>query len=128
MDTERWYIAVLVVASRVDGASAEPLLDLQLRLIRAVDDEQAYERAVEVGSQATHSYRNADGAVVSWQCLGLNDLRELGEQELVHGVEVFSQLTRRPATELLVAKEQLICFWAEANKDRTAREILGEST
>ena len=126
MDPERWYIAVLVVASRVDGGSAEPLLDLQLRLIRAVDDEQAYERAIEVGKQETHSYRNADGAVVSWQCLGLNDLRELVEQELAHGVEVFSQLTRRPATELVVAKEQLTCFWAEANKDRTAREVLGE--
>ncbi len=126
METERWYIAVLVVASQVDGESAEPLLDLQLRLIRAVDDEQAYQRAIEVGDQATHSYRNADGALVSWQCLGLNDLRELLEQELAHGVEVFSQLTRRPATEVLVAKEQLTCFWAEANKERTAREIFGE--
>ena len=126
MDTERWYIAVLVVASRVDGGSPEPPLDLQCRLIRAIDDEQAYQRAVEVGEQASHSYRNADGAVVSWQCLGLNDLRELGEKELAHGVEVFSQLTRRPATELVVAKEQLTCFWAEANKDRTARELLGD--
>jgi hypothetical protein len=91
MDTERWYIAVLVVASQVDGDSAESLLDLQLRLIRAVDDEQAYQRAIEIGEQATHSYSNADGAVVSWRCLGLNDLRALLEQELAHGVEVFSQ-------------------------------------
>src|SRR5687767_6015735 len=126
MNAERWYIAVVVVASRVETTAADPLVDLQLRLIRAVDDEQAYQRAIEVGSQQGHSYHNANGAVVSWQYLGLHDLRELDEEELTHGVEVFSQLTRRPATELVVAKHQLTCFWAEANKERTAQEILGE--
>lgn len=42
------------------------------------------------------------------------------------GVEVFSQLTRLPAAELVVAKDKLTCFWAEVNKNSTAREILGE--
>jgi hypothetical protein len=126
MNAERWYDAVLVVSSSVDDAPAEPSVDLQFRLIRATDDEQAFHRANELGAREAHSYRNADGALVSWGYLGLHDLRELVEQELAHGVEVFSQLTRRPGGELVVAMDELTCFWAEANKHRTAREILGD--
>ena len=126
MNAERWYIAVLVVTSSVSDGPTEPLVDLQFRLVRAADDEQAYHRAIELGSQESHSYRNADGALVSWQYIGLHDLRELQEQELAHGVEVFNELTRLPVTELVVAKDKLTCFWTEANNHRTAREILGE--
>lgn len=120
MRTEHWYIAVLVVCSQVEGSSAsDPLVDLQLRLVRAADDEEAYRRAGELGAQEAHSYLNADGAQVSWRCQGLHDLRSLDTEELVHGFEVFSQLTRRSPTELVCAKAQLTCFWSGANK--TAR-------
>jgi hypothetical protein len=89
MDTERWYVAVAVVASRVDGLPHDPLVDLQLRLIRATDDEQAYRRAIEVGSRLGHSYRNAEGTEVVWEFRGLRDLRQLDHEELSHGAEVY---------------------------------------
>lgn len=126
MKSERWYIAVLVVTSRVETATGDPLQDLQFRLIRALDNEHAYHLAEELGARETTNYRNAHGEQVSWRYIGLHDLRELEQQELSHGVEVYSRLTRRPANELLVAKDKLTCFWVEANQHRMARDMLGE--
>src|SRR5262249_28601075 len=92
---KKWYLAVLVVASHVDdGCPASPLVDLQYKLVQASDAEEAYRRALELGTAETHSYENADGAEVHWEFLGLNDLRELDEPDLHDGVEVFSSLKR----------------------------------
>src|SRR5262249_16966174 len=121
---KKWYLAVLVVASRVDdNCPASPLVDLQYRLLQAADAEEAYRRAHELGTTETHSYKNADGADVHWEFLGLNDLRELDDPELRDGVEVFSSLKREEPEEFVLPKEKLQVFWFEANKDKTAREL-----
>lgn len=127
MTSQRWYVAVLVVSSKVAAeASASPLLDLQYRLVRAGSNEAAYQRALELGQQEAHSYANADGQTVAWECLGLHDLREIDAIELTDGTEVYSQMVRKDSASYVVAKERLSCFWSEANTDKTAAEILGE--
>jgi Domain of unknown function (DUF4288) len=75
---QRWFTAVLVISSKVAGqASVAPLLDLQYRVVRAASNEEAYQRALSLGRQEAHSYANADGETVTWECLGLHDLREI---------------------------------------------------
>lgn len=121
----RWFVAVLVVRSRVDGGAAETgLLDLQFRLIHATDAESAYIRALELGQQAAQSYRNADGNDVTWEFIGLNDLREVDDESLSDGTEVYSQLARDDEKNAVVPKEKLSVFWTEANKHRSAQELL----
>jgi len=66
-----WYVAVLVVSSRVEGKpSAAPAVDLQYRLVRAESNEEAFRRALELGGNEAHSYLNAEGQTVSWSFLG----------------------------------------------------------
>lgn len=125
MSEESWYIAVLVVESSVgDGTSGEPLIDLQHRLVRAADAEDAYRKALELGSSAEHAYENAEGETVSWKFAGLHDLCELVDQDLVHGAEVYSSLRRCASHDYVVSKDQLTEFFVEANKHKTARQIL----
>jgi hypothetical protein len=122
-----WYVAVLVVAARVsDDTDAVPLVDLQYKLILAADREAAYRRALELGAAETHSYENAEGAEVSWEFAGLHDLREVLDSELHDGVEVFNFLQREAPETFVRSKERLQAFWSDANKDKTAAELLQE--
>jgi hypothetical protein len=124
---QKWYVAVLVVASRVDDVTDyTPLVDLQYKLIRAADHEAAYCRALELGAAEALSYKNADGVSVTWEFAGLHDLREVLDVELRDGVEVFNVLERVAPETFIHTKEQLEVFWIEANKEKTAAELLGE--
>jgi hypothetical protein len=123
----KWFIAVLVVASEVVRPSdEEPLVDLQYKLIRANDSEAAFRRALQLGEGAHHSYRNGDGSTVTWRFAGLHDLREVEQEAIVDGAELYNHMMHSDPTTLTVAKDKLTVFWSEANKHRTARDILGE--
>lgn len=121
----RWYVAVLVVQSRVGEApSEERLVDLQYKLVRAADAEGAYERALELGRLEATSYKNSEGQEVRWEFAGLYDLYEIDDEKLEDGTEIYSNLLRRDPDDLVMPKERLSVFWIEANKDRPVRELL----
>lgn len=121
----RWYVAVLVVQSRVGEApSAERLVDLQYKLVRAADAEGAYEQALELGKLEATSYKNSEGQEVRWEFAGLYDLYEIDDDKLEHGTEIYSNLLRRDPDDLVMPKDRLSVFWIEANKDRPVRELL----
>ncbi|MFN0157930.1 MAG: DUF4288 domain-containing protein [Bacteroidota bacterium] len=53
---EKWYIAVLVIRSTIKGHENDvPMTELQYRLITAKTDEDAYHRAIELGTTENHS-------------------------------------------------------------------------
>jgi hypothetical protein len=120
-----WYVAVLVVRSRVgNDADAVPLLDRQVRLLRAPDADSAYQRALALGAAEALSYQNAAGETVTWEFAGLHDLAEVPETELTDGVEVYSWRTRGHIDDAVVPKERLTVFWSAANAHHTARDLL----
>ena len=126
-----WYSAVLVVQCRVEGASAENdiLYDRQIRVLRADDPESAYVRAVELGRGEGSNYDNAEGQQVLWEFVGLVNLTELLDEEITDGTEVYSELKRgNPQAAVVADKSELTVFWAEANKHKTAAELLNEAT
>ena len=123
----KWYLAVLVIRSRVDdGRDHEPLIDVQYRLISAVDTEAAYRRALQLGAQEAHDYENDAGERVYWEFAGLHDLHEIESERLGDGVEVYYQMDRADPREWVRPKEELLAFSSEANRHRTAAEILGD--
>jgi hypothetical protein len=125
MSEESWYLAVLVLEASVgDEFVAEPLLDLQYHLVRAAGAEDAYRKALELGRAEEHAYENPDGEIIRWSFAGLHDLRELDDQDLVHGAEVYSSLRRAGSDDYVVSKDQLTEFFLEANRHKTAREIM----
>lgn len=118
----RWYTAVLVLECNVNGEATQA--DLQFRLVEAQDQEAAYERALELGRQAAHSYQNSDNEEVRWSFRGLADLTEVLDGSPRHGAEVYSTRSQRPIVELVKPREKLTAYWLEANKGKTARQIL----
>lgn len=121
----RWYVAVLVVRSRVGDRWADDcLIDHQVRLIRAADAEAAYRRALALGGEANQTYRNGDGELVSWEFAGLADLDEIQASALQDGVEVYSWRSRGQPEDAVLPKEKLAVFWLAANGDRAVRDLL----
>jgi len=115
----RWHTAVLVLECTVDGEATQ--VELQFRLVEAPNHAAAYERALELGRQASHAYQNSDNEEVRWTFRGL---AEVLDGAPCHGAEVYSTRSRRPVAELVKPREKLTSYWLEANKGKTARQIL----
>jgi hypothetical protein len=94
VDDARWYAAVLILKGVAGpGWDDDRLTERQLRLVRARNPEAAHERALQLGREAEHEYRNEAGEEVRWQFVGLAELAELNDTELRDGSEVLSTYT-----------------------------------
>jgi hypothetical protein len=117
-DTDRWYVAVLILECEVLAPSDEgALIDHQLRLIRAADADTAYQRAQFVGRSEETEYKNPDGRQVRWRFRGLHDLTELKASDITDGVEVYSFRLRAERALEVLPKEQLTVFWLDRLRD-----------
>jgi hypothetical protein len=106
----KWFMAVLVRGSQVDGAwDDDRIADKLFRLVRAADAEEAYRRALELGPSCADTYTDDDGAVVTLNFLGIADLAEIAASEIGDGTEVYSELISKPR-DFLKDKEQLTVF------------------
>lgn len=122
--TKKWYTAVLVLGCTVEGVpNRKPLVDLQIRLIQAEDNDEAYRISLEIGKQEEQIYKNDAGERVSWTFHGLHDLEELYYSP-EHGVEIYSVRQREDPSTYVIEKSKLGVFWMEENKHRTVKEIL----
>jgi hypothetical protein len=127
LPNSRWYVAVLVFRSQVgEPGDTTPLLDCQVRVLRARDPESAYLSSLSLGEQAESGYGNQSGETVTWEFAGLHELSELLADEILDGTEVYSWMVRTPAEGMISAKADLEVFAALRNKDRTAEDMLGE--
>lgn len=125
MKSMKWYVAELIVACRVEEASPE-LWDKQIVLLRAKTPDLAYAAALKTGKSRNHAYRNAEGDRVGWTFKGLANLEELFAKTIRSGTEIHSQLIRSKEPPRLCPKSRLTVFWAERNKNKKARELLGK--
>jgi hypothetical protein len=111
-EPQAWFAAVLLLSSEVRDASGEiPLVDHQVRLIHAVDAEDAYQRARELGEAAQHAYLNEAGETVSWHFVGVYQLQELADPP-AHGTEVYSWFNREGERVRVPGKAELDVFKA----------------
>ena len=112
--TSRWFMAVMVRGSFVDGELDEDRMgDKLYRLVSGADAETAYARALELGEEAVDTYTDDDGKAVSMEFLGLADLTEIGALELRDGAEVYSELIPKKPSDLVAEKEELTVFEPE---------------
>ena len=125
VESDHWYVAVLLMSTEVARPSGDaPLVDHQIRLIRAPDAEAAYQRALFLGRAEEHEYANRDGDQVRWRFTGLYDLSDLGDHPPGDGVELYS--FRAPVAQAWqpMPKERLSIFWEKSGARRVAREVL----
>jgi hypothetical protein len=79
------FVAVLVLQSRVGDRDDRPIVDHQVRVIRASNAKRAYDRAMRLGEAENATYQNEDGQAVTWEFLGLSGLDHLEEAQLKDG-------------------------------------------
>jgi hypothetical protein len=120
-----WYVAELVVCCRVGKITKGRMLyDRQVKVLRASTHEAAYKRALELGKEENHSYKNSAGKMVYWQFVGLGNLELLQNNEILDGTEIYSRLQRGHPKSEVRRKKDLTVFWGERNKHKTAGELL----
>ena len=110
MAKERLFVAVLVLQSRLGERDDNPIVDHQVRLVRAANAASAYTRALRLGADENSTFKDPDGRVITWEFLGLSELDRLDEAQLDDGGEVFSWRTQGPGRDFVKEKEQLAVF------------------
>jgi hypothetical protein len=126
MSELQWFVATLVFEARVGTDSDDDrLLDHEVRLIRAIEAQSAYERALDLGRSNEHEYLNEDGQTVRWHFCGLEDLNTLVD-EPGDGTEVFSWRSRGLGEHSTRPKQELSAFVEIRDADRTARDLLAD--
>ncbi|MBL8236403.1 MAG: DUF4288 domain-containing protein [Bryobacterales bacterium] len=82
----KWYLAELVEALTVEG---DPTLTIHINmiLVRAGDPEEAYQSALQLGSEYQTSYQNPGGRTVTIRFAGIHTLNVIHD-ELEHGAEL----------------------------------------
>jgi hypothetical protein len=124
-NTDRWYVAVLILECEVLAPiHEEALIDHQVRLIRAADPDVAYQRALFLGRSEETEYENRDGQQVRWRFCGLHDLTELQVSDISDGVELTSFRLRGERALEVLPKEKLSVFWLDKLPDTPVQEWL----
>lgn len=82
-----WYCATIVVRIEV-ADDPRTVVHKNTLLVHALDDDDAYERAIELGKGHDLDYINPMGKAVSSRFLGLASLLVVHD-ELDHGAELF---------------------------------------
>ncbi len=124
-----WYVAELIVCCRVGKSpKGKTLYDRQVKVLRASSHEAAYQRALELGKEENHSYKNSAGEKVFWRFTGLGNLEALQDVEISDGTEIYSRLQRGDPKSEVRRKRDLTVFWHERNKHKTADELLNTVT
>jgi Domain of unknown function (DUF4288) len=124
---QHWYIATLVVASRVEDDHDVQTCDEQIRAIRAPNAEVAYEKALRIGKNEENSYKNMYDQTVTWEFIGLENLEEL-DDSMHDGVEIRSRLFgHKDPSSLVRSKPNLSVFLAESNPYSTEYRIKTEN-
>jgi hypothetical protein len=82
----KWYLAEIVQEISVEG-DPRRVVHTNLVLVRGDSPDEAYAKAVELGTESEISYVNPDGKLVAITHCGLRDLNVI-HGELEHGTEL----------------------------------------
>ncbi len=108
----KWYLANIVQEITVDG-DPRNVVHTNLILIRADSPEEAYQKAMELGTAGEDSYENIDGKRVTFRFRGLRELQVIHD-ELEHGAELSYRediaLDEPTIQKWVAAKEELGVF------------------
>jgi hypothetical protein len=129
----KWYLAEIIEEITVED-DPRNVVHKDLVLIRADPPEEAYAKAIELGSEHDSSYRNPGGKCVRTHFRGLGYL-DVIHDELEHGAELlYEQKISVPDEQIenwVLPKERLQLFQDEAPTpdypDYRAKDITEEA-
>ena len=107
-----WFLAELIQELIVEG-DEHNIVWRNLTLVRAVSPEEAFEKAMSLGSAGDTEYRNSDGALVTTRFRGISFL-DVIHDPLEHGAELLFRsdvgLSEEQIVKLVHRKEELEAF------------------
>jgi hypothetical protein len=91
-----WYVAEALFQSTIDEASPgySPLVERSWFLVSADGEAAAHAKATDLAQAKRESYANADGENVRWAFLHIARLREVMDDLLTDGTEIWSLISR----------------------------------
>ena len=85
-----WYVAKIVFRIISGDGDHIAQFDEQLRLIQARDEDEAFEKATQIGRDEEDSFMNQKNQVVKWSFINIPELNKL--PSLTDGVEIYSRV------------------------------------
>ena len=85
-----WYIAKIVFRIITGDGNHTPQFDEQLRLIHANNEEDAFEKAQQLGREEEDSFMNQKNQTVQWTFINIPELNKL--PSLSDGIEIYSRV------------------------------------
>ena len=98
-----WYSAKLLYVCDVEGNSIKNSADVKessnlteysIRIFKAKSEEEAKEKAKQIGLKNQHYYKNYLDEKVSWNFVKVVEIQDLFEDEVLEGIEVYSSMNR----------------------------------
>ena len=86
----QWFVTKIVYQIICGNGDHTPQFDEQLRLISALDKEDAWKRACEIGIQGQYAFKNQRQELVQWRFINVPELNEL--EVLGDGMELYSRI------------------------------------
>ena len=92
-----WYTAECLYRSELASCTAdEQLCEYRYFLVKADDDQAANEKARELAAAKQHGYLNANGEKVHWVLEAVIDTKQILNEDLSEGTEIFHRYVSRP--------------------------------
>ena len=85
-----WYLTKIVYQIICGHGAHTPQFDEQLRLICAGNEEEAFNKAVQIGHSEEEVFRNAENDLVQWKFINIAELYRLSQ--LIDGAELYSRI------------------------------------
>ena len=86
----KWYIAKIVFQIICGSGTHTPQFDEQLRLVKAVSEDEAFQQATALGQNEQDTFYNDRQQLVHWKFI---DISELYELSLIDGAELGSKIS-----------------------------------
>jgi hypothetical protein len=88
-----WYLAKIVYQINCGDGRHTSQFDEQLRLIAAMDKEQAFLKAQQAGKAGEEKFVNQKEQLVQWQFINVSELYRLSS--MIDGAELYSRIEER---------------------------------
>ncbi len=88
-----WYLSKIIFQIICGSGNHTPQFDEQLRLIAANDEEEALNKANEIGEREQETFWNEQRRLVQWRFVAVTELYKFSEK--VDGAEIFSRIEER---------------------------------
>ncbi|MCC7402583.1 MAG: DUF4288 domain-containing protein [Chitinophagaceae bacterium] len=85
-----WYLAKIIFRILCGDGNHTGQFDVQLRLIRAADKDEAFHKATQTGLKEEETFFNQNQKLVQWKFINIAELYKLSE--LIDGATLYSRI------------------------------------